>query len=281
MIDLHVHSTYSDGDKTPQQLALLCRQRGIDVFALTDHDTVDGIIEANEAAKKYGVQLVPGIEISAGDEEKEIHVVGLFVDETCADLRRYCQKCRVIRNERGHQIVEKLRQMGVEITPEEEEQIVYSRARIGHLLVEKGYAPTMRMAFQKYLSPDGKAYVPKKRISIERAIELIHKAKGVAILAHLNTVDSDREVLRQKVKKWAEMGLDGIECYYSEYTESFSAFCIKLAMEENLLRSGGSDYHGDRKKGLELGKGYGNLYVPDKLCKEIALRTLEKRRERK
>lgn len=262
MIDLHTHTTCSDGDRTPCGIVELCKESGIDVVAITDHDTVDGIEEAQHRGTELGITVVPGIEMSTEMDGQEIHLVGLFVDPHNQELLQYCKWANQQRDERGRKMIAKLRQQGVEFTQEEEEQSCSSRARIGMLLVKKQVVPDMRAAFRQYLGREGSVYVDKERIPIAKAIKVIHQAGGLAILAHLSTISNDENLLREKVARLQQAGLDGIESYYSEYSWSFSRFCQRLAEEKGLAQSGGSDFHGSSKKGLKLGRGYGGLNIP-------------------
>ncbi len=261
MIDLHTHSIYSDGEETPAEILQKCKQIGVDIIALTDHDTVDGIKEGREKALEIGIEFVGGIEISSQHLDNEIHIIGLFIDEDNEELIKYCQSAREIRENCGRQIMQKLRNFGVCITNHEEDIACHSRAMIGKLLVEKKVVKTIKEAFSTYLSNGSLAFVEKERISCQDAIDLIHKSGGIAILAHLSTISSDYITLEKIVLDLKDMGIDGIEGFYNNYSPEFSAFVLDLAKRENLAVSGGSDYHGKNKVGLYLGRGYGTLNI--------------------
>lgn len=269
MIDLHTHTKCSDGDKTPAQLVQLCREAQVSVVAITDHDTVDGVEEAVQAGRALGVGVVPGIEISTAFHGKEVHLLGLMIDWHNGTLQEYCARAVSVRQERGRKIIARLRELGIAFSEQEEAMSCHSRAKIGMLLVQKGYAPSVRGAFRKYLGRDGAAFVDKQRIPIREAIHMVHEARGLAILAHLITISPVQAAAAKAVRQLLRFGLDGIECYYGEYTPSYGEFCCQLAQRYHLARSGGSDYHGDSKKGLHLGVGYGSLYIPEQVYEEL------------
>ncbi|MGI6031471.1 MAG: PHP domain-containing protein [Eubacteriales bacterium] len=274
MIDLHVHTSCSDGDRTPEQLIDLCVESGVEVVSITDHDTVSGVDRARKQGIEKGVRVIPGIEMSTVWQQREVHLVGLFVEEKHPQLLEYCRWAGNERDHRGRAMIARLRELGISITSQEEEDSCSSRARMGMLLIQKGVVSDMRSAFRQYLSREGKAYVDKERIPIENAIGVIHQAGGLAVLAHLSTISTHEDTLRKMVSQLKDRGLDGIECYYSEYSWNFSRFCQRLADELDLAKSGGSDFHGDSKRGLQLGRGYGGLNIP-----LSALRSLEQRKK--
>lgn len=269
MIDLHTHTKCSDGDKTPAELVRLCKQSQVSIVGITDHDTVAGVEEAMQEGNQIGVQVVPGIEISTAFHGREVHLLGLMIDPENSRLQAYCTHTATVRQERGKKIIARLREMGIPFTQEEEASSCHSRAKIGMLLVQKGYAPSVRTAFRKYLGRDGAAFVDKQRVPIREAIEMVHEARGLAVLAHLITISPVQATAAKAVRQLLRFGLDGIECYYGEYTPAYTDFCCQLAQRYHLARSGGSDYHGDSKKGLHLGVGYGSLYVPEQVYEEL------------
>lgn len=269
MIDLHTHTKCSDGDKSPQELVQLCREDHVSIVGITDHDSVAGVQEAMREGSRAGVQVVPGIEISTAFHGREVHLLGLMIDPHNSQLQAYCARTATVRQVRGRKIISRLRELGIPFTEEEEEASCYSRAKIGMLLVQKGCASSVRAAFRQYLGRDGAAFVDKQRIPIREAIEMVHDARGLAILAHLITISPVQAVAAKAVRQLLGFGLDGIECYYGEYTPAYTEFCCQLARRYHLARSGGSDYHGDSKKGLHLGVGYGSLCIPEQIYEEL------------
>lgn len=269
MIDLHTHTNCSDGDKTPTQLVQLCKEGHVSVVGITDHDTVAGVEEAVKAGATLGIGVVPGIEISTAFHGKEVHLLGLMIDPYNSKLQEYCNYAALVRQTRGKKIIARLRELGISFSQQEEEMSCHSRAKIGMLLVQKGYATSVRAAFRKYLGRDGAAFVDKQRIPIRDAIQMVHEAKGLAVLAHLITISPVQAAAAKAVRQLLRFGLDGIECYYGEYTPAYTEFCCQLAQRYHLARSGGSDYHGDSKKGLHLGVGYGSLYIPEQVYEEL------------
>ncbi len=277
MIDLHTHSTASDGTYSPSELVALAREVGLYALALTDHDTVEGLAEASAAAERLGVRLVPGVEISVKFEGPgHCHILGYFVDPASRVLRETLALLKKARSERNLRMVEKLQALGVEITLEE----VVARAGGGEvgrphfapLLVEKGVVRSPEEAFERYLKKGAPAYVPKARLSPEEAFSAIFEAGGLPVLAHPVHLRLPPEELSGYVARLKAFGLSGIEAYYTDHTPEFTAFCLELARRYNLVPTGGSDFHGRNKPDIKLGRGFGNLRVPDECYHELLAR---------
>jgi predicted metal-dependent phosphoesterase TrpH len=256
--DLHTHTTASDGTLSPTELVKRSSEIGLSVLGITDHDTLGGVSEAMKASSDYGVEIVPGIEISCGwnINDYSIHILGLFVDPNNADLVSFLQKQKEARFTRAHRILELLEKEGIdtkELATEfnEKTEKVLGRPHIARFLIEKGVVKTFQEAFDKYLLRGCPAYVAKEKVLPEDGIALIHKAGGLAALAHPGLI-SDWE------KVWKEIeGLswDGIEVFYSEHTKTQVEDFYNLARDRGIVPTGGSDYHGDfGKQANSLGR---------------------------
>ena len=265
-IDLHVHSSASDGTLSPSELVLEAKKQGLLAFALTDHDTIDGIAEARTAAKEAGIELIPGVELSTEYKEKEIHMVGLFLDETNPRLLEHLTRFRDNRKNRNLKMYELLQQEGFDITKEALQEMfpdaVLTRAHVARFLLDKGYIKSISEAFEKYIGDGCRCNVPREKISPQEAIELIHHAGGKAILAHPILYHMSDQRLRELITDCVSCGLEGIEALYSTYQPGDERYIRRLADEYNLKLSGGSDFHGSNKPQIHLGSGMGDLAVP-------------------
>lgn len=265
-IDLHVHSTESDGTLTPQELVFAAKEAGLAAFAMTDHDTCSGIAKASRLAGELGIELIPGIELSTDYQGKEIHIVGLYIDPQNRLLTEKTveyQECRRTRNAR---MVQALQQEGLTITMEalqqENPDCVITRANIARFLFEHGQIRSVKEAFDRYIGDHCKCYVGRFKVDARDAIALIHAAGGVAILAHPLLYGLGAASLQKLILELKDSGLDGLEAIYSTYSPNDEKQMKKIAAENNLLISGGSDFHGSNKPDIRLGFGRGKLYVP-------------------
>lgn len=276
-VDLHTHSTASDGTFSPAAVVQMAADRGVTAIALTDHDCVDGVQEAVAAGHRLGVEVVPGIEMSAEYEPGTMHIVGLFVDPGAPSLKAKMERMQVARADRNPRIAEKLRDIGLDITYEE---IVAAsgggqvgRPHFAKVLIEKGYVRNMQDAFDRYLKKGAPAYCSRFRFSPEESIELIHEAGGVAVLAHPFTLGLDKtEQLRREITSLSEKGLDAVEVAYSAHSVADEARLRILVEELGLLESGGSDFHGTHKPGIEIGVGRGQLCIPPEVLESLRSR---------
>lgn len=271
-IDLHTHSTCSDGTLTPSEVVKLAKEKGLSAIALTDHDTIDGLEEALDAGKKYGIQVITGIEFSvAGDTE--IHLLGLNFNIDCPAIREILDEMIIQREKRNYIVIEMLGKIGIHITIDEihaeATSPVTGRSQIAKVMLKKGYVSSIKEAFDKYLSFGKPAYAERSTLSPEEAIDIIHKSGGKAFLAHLNQTGKTDERLYSLLSNLKKCGLDGIEGYYTEYTDDMNFRYRKMAEDLGLLLSGGSDFHGTNKDGYELGTGKGNLRIPYSLLEKI------------
>jgi 3',5'-nucleoside bisphosphate phosphatase len=257
-IDLHTHSTASDGLYPPAELVRRARAAGLARIGLVDHDTTGGLDEALAAGEKLGVTVVPGIEINTDLPNKrgEAHVLGYYIEYESPDFQRTLTVLREARVRRGERMVERLRERGLDITWARVREIAQGsvgRPHIARALIEKGYATDVSDAFDKWLSPGRPGYIPRYKLSPEDAVRLIKSARGVPVLAHpANIPDLEAQVLPSLVFA----GLQGLECYYGEYDTTTVARLLKLADSYGLIPTGGSDYHGPNMHPTPLGGRY-------------------------
>lgn len=267
MIDLHTHSTASDGTFSPSELIHLAKREGLKALALTDHDTTRGLPEAYEAAREEGIPFLCGVEISVKfNGPGHFHLLGYFLSPELPPLEETLKALQEARKRRNELMVEKLRALGVEITLTELEEIAkgeIGRPHFARLLVEKGYVRTPDEAFEKYLRKGAPAYVPKALLEPKEAIEKILQAKGIPVLAHPITLKLTPTELSNYLRELKELGLRGVEAYYSEHNRDFTNFLLNEAQRLGFLITGGSDFHGANKPNIRLGRGFGNLRVPE------------------
>ncbi|MBQ3546168.1 MAG: PHP domain-containing protein [Lachnospiraceae bacterium] len=281
-IDLHVHSTASDGSVRPSELVNKAIAKNLSAFALTDHDTVDGIDEAiNEASKINSVsdseiiKVIPGIELSAEYKGQDIHILGLNLDYINPQFLKQIESFRNTRNERNEKMVQSLYDHGFKnITPENilkrfGKDTVITRAHYAILMIEGGYLKNKDEAFKKYLNPGCPCYIPRTKVTVTDAVKLILLANGKPVLAHPLLYKLSANELDNLVKLLKETGLQGIEAIYSANKWNDEARMKALAKKYDLFITGGSDFHGTAKPTLELGTGYGSLKVPEELLKNI------------
>ncbi|WP_222705785.1 PHP domain-containing protein [Salidesulfovibrio onnuriiensis] len=266
MIDLHTHSTASDGTDSPRELVRKAAEIGLEALALTDHDTLQGLPEALEAGREFGVEVVPGCELSVESPEGVgwIHIVGLWIPEEAEPLQRAFDWVIEGRETRNHEIIARLRKLGINITYDN----VVARAggtvgrpHIAQELLSLGVVESVQHAFGQYLGDNGRAYVPKRKLSREQAIGVLREVGATSILAHPFMLGPSPALVESIVGGLKDMGLDGMEVFYTEHDESATKLFGRLADKFGLLKSGGSDYHGHVKPGTKLGVGKDNLDI--------------------
>ncbi len=244
-VDLHIHSNASDGLLSPAEVVRKAARLGLTFIAITDHDSVEGIVPALEAAKTFPqLTVIPGVEVSTDIPKGEVHVLGYYPDYTSPELLATLEKMRYSRRGRAQRMVAKLRDLGIRINWQRVQEIAGSssigRPHIAQAMLEKGYIASIKEAFTKYISRDGPAYVEREKMSPAEAVELILQAKGLPVLAHPFTIDDpERMIVELKAA-----GLVGIEAYYNSYTPEEVNKLVTLAERHGLIVSGGSDYHG-------------------------------------
>ena len=270
-IDLHTHSTFSDGTFSPLQLVKYAEEKGLKAFAITDHDTTEGIKEAKSI--ETNVEVISGVEISTRYDKKEIHIVGLYVNENDADLNKQLKYYREKRVTRNFEILEKLNSLGVDITIDDVKESctgdVISRAHIAKALVSKGFVGSYTEAFDRYLGDNKCAYVPRETLNYEESMELITKAGGVPVLAHPLLYKMSDTNLENMMVKLRQKGLKAVEVYYSTHSNSDTQHVMAMANRVGLIYSGGSDFHGATKPKIDMGTGMGKLAVPYEILEKI------------
>jgi hypothetical protein len=264
-VDLHTHTTASDGTLTPRALVALAERAQLAAVAVTDHDTVDGLAEAAAAARRYEeLLLVPGIEVSAAPPSGTLHLVGLGIDAAAPSVQRLGQFMRASREERNPQIVARLQALGVAIDMDDVRGAaaavggkgqVISRLHVAEALRRRGHVRTTKEAFQRYLARGRAAYVERRRPAAAEAIAAIHEAGGLAVLAHpVQLACDNRAQLERIVRDLADAGLDAVEAYHSDHTPEQTRAYLELAERLELGVSGGSDFHGEPKPGAKVGR---------------------------
>lgn len=270
MIDLHLHSTFSDGTATPEELVREAEKLGLKAIALTDHDETAGLPSFLKAGKDSLVETIPGVEIAVSWYGGSLHILGLFIDHEEPSLQALLKTIREFRDKRNKVVCQKLKEAGAEVSFEDVENAaggrVVGRPHFAQILVEQGHAADLRDAFNTYLVNGCPAFSRRYLPLPNEAINVVRKAGGLAIWAHpVGMRELPQSKLRQTAAKMKSMGLAGIEAYYSEYSPQQEAMVKKVAGELNLLESGGTDWHGERTPGLTMGTGKGELVIPDDL----------------
>ena len=273
IVDLHTHTTESDGSFTPEELIAEAKRVGLSAIAITDHDSISGIKKAAPLANELGIELIPGVELSTDYNGKEVHVVGLYVDVEDDYFLGKIKEFKENRDSRNAIMVENLQKEGFAITMEEltaeNPDCVITRANIARFLYEHGMIPTIQTAFEKYIGDNCKCYVNRFKITPMDGVQLIKEAGGTAILAHPLLYHMSDATLQKMVNEMKEAGLDGIEAIYCTYTPAEERQMKQFAKENGLLISGGSDFHGTTKPKLNLATGYGKLYIPYEILEAI------------
>ncbi len=279
MIDLHSHSTVSDGTDAPAEVVALGATAGLSALALTDHDTLEHLPEARAAASDRGLRLVPGCEISCelgGRAPGTMHLLVYFVDDTPGPLQDRLGELQTGRNERNTQIIDALRAHGVDVTGEELRAEAgpgsVGRPSLARILVRKGYVSTIQEAFDRWLARGKPAYFERPRLTPEESIELAHASGAVTVVAHPGSLELAPTALDALVADLAAAGLDGLECLYGRYEPHQRRDYADLAHHHGLAVTGGSDYHGENKPDLRVGTGRGDLAVPDELLDALEAR---------
>lgn len=265
-IDLHTHSNASDGSMSPKEVMVAAKAAGLSAVALTDHDTIVGIPEALAAAEILNIECIPGIELSAFYKGLEVHIVGLFLNIHDSTFQKRLQSFQDIRNARNLQMLQKMQNAGVSLSLDDflknSENFVLTRAHLAQYLLHIGYVSSIAEAFDKYLSPGMPFYVPKTGVSPKDCIEAIRENGGIAILAHPLTYQFRQAKLTECLNTLKGYGLQGMETYYSTFSDADHRAMSRLAKAHGLLASGGSDFHGAAKPHIHIGTGMGRLVIP-------------------
>src|SRR5574341_458919 len=259
-IDLHLHTTASDGMSTAAEVVERARTLQISAIAITDHDSVEAIGEARILGEKHGIEIISGIELSAYSGENEIHILGYYFDDKNPNLLKKLHELCIVREQRIHEIVEKLREANVNITIEDVFKLsgegAVGRLHVARALVEKKIVSNTKEAFRQFLSNGKCAYVSKERLSTRDTIELLLKLGGVPVIAHPGLLNQD-----DLIPKLVKEGLKGIEVYHPEHSPEKVSRYTKLAKEHDLIITGGSDCHGMAKGKVLMG----TIKVPHEL----------------
>jgi predicted metal-dependent phosphoesterase TrpH len=262
-VDLHCHSTASDGTFAPSKVVALAVASGLSALALTDHDTIGGVSEAAESARKAGIDFLPGIEISCDvPRPATMHLLGYGVDPQSPILHDLTRRLVQARDDRNPRIIQKLNELGVAITmPEVETEAggeVVGRPHIAAVLLRKGYVTSIKQAFDKYLGQGAAAYFDKERLTPRQAIGLVNESGGIAVLAHPVQLRTENDAQLERIfKDLKDVGLDGLEVIHSDHDAALVQKYTKLADRFGLLKTGGSDFHGTNKKDIRLGVANG------------------------
>lgn len=279
-IDLHVHSTRSDGTYSPKELVDYALQKGLAAFALTDHDSIDGLDEAINYANTLrqinpdAPEVIPGIEFSTEYQGKDVHIVGLFIDYKAPDFQKYLVdfvNSRTLRNQKMCSLLQD--GAGMDITYEKLTEAfpdcVITRAHYARYMMSKGYVKSIPEAFDRYIGDHAPYYIPREKVTPAQAIKLILSVGGIPVLAHPLLYGMGKTRLDALVAELKDVGLIALEAIYSTYTAGEEREMRALAQKYNLCISGGSDFHGDNKPKLDLGTGYGSLYVPCEILSKL------------
>ncbi len=265
-IDLHTHSTKSDGSLTPTELIDAALKANLGAVALTDHDTTAGLSEAMNYAKDKPIQVIPGIELSTAYGKIDIHLIGLFIDPTSKALENHLKdiiEARTIRNKKMCAEFEKHHiKLSYEDLLTEYPESVITRAHYATYLYKHGHVKSVKEAFERYVGDNASCYIPREHITPQQGISIIKETGGIPILAHPTIYKMSKKSLEDFVEILANAGLKGIETTYSTYSTSDTAFIKRLAKKNHLMESGGSDFHGALKPTIQIGKGQGKLFVP-------------------
>lgn len=283
-IDLHIHSTASDGTFSPKQILQLAKELNLGAISITDHDTLAGSKEALRLGIPSPVKFLTGVEISTSPPKSflcdsgSLHILGYAIDLDDPDLNQALKVLQESRENRNPHIIQRLRQMGIDISLKEIHDAIgngqIGRPHIAQVMVKKGFAESIQAAFDNYLGKGKPAYVDKFRIDSDKAIAIIRGAKGVPVLAHPGLISYDTDsALENLILTLKSVGLKGIEVFYPEHSPSQAAYYEKLARRYGLLMTGGSDFHGDLTPEVQLGTGKGALQIPYALYEALVSET--------
>ncbi len=273
-VDLHVHSTASDGSETPSETVRLAARAGLTAVALTDHDSLEGVEEARAEAERQGIELIPGVELSCEWDRGGLHIVVLFLEPGPGPLQDRLGELREGREGRTLVMIERLACLDIHIDYEEVVRQAkggsIGRPHIAAVMQRKGYVPDIPSAFACYLGRGRPAYAPRPLLRPEEAIGLAGRSGAVSVAAHPHTIGLDSAAeYAAFYRRMAGLGLAGVECYYPEYDLRMRRDLAQTVGAHGLLPSGGSDFHGTYKPGLRVGVGRGDLIVPDRILEDL------------
>lgn len=273
-IDLHIHSTASDGSEAPTAVIRAAAAGRLSAVALTDHDTLAGIPEARAEAERHGIVLVPGVELSVDWDGRPMHLLAYWIEPGTGPLQDRLSALRAGRDDRNARVVEALTEMGIDITLDEVTAESgggsVGRPHIAAVLAAKGVVGSIAEAFDRYLAAGRPAYRTRARLSAAEAATLARASGGVAVVAHPHTVADRRDEFADAFARFADSGIAGVECHYVEYPPAHRARLASIAERLGLVATGGSDFHGRYRPGISIGTGRGDLAVPDGLLDDLA-----------
>ena len=275
LIDLHSHTNASDGSLSPSEFVLYCKEKNVTAAAVTDHDTAAAAGECIKYGKKYGVNIIPGIELSA-KFSGELHILGLFIDYTNKNFQNCTSLLKEFRKERNIKMINKFGENGIKINintvlkfKNDADISTIGRVHMAKALIEKGYCTSVSDAFSKYLSHSSPFYCEREKFTAKKCIEIIHSAGGLSFLAHpCHSAKTARE-LETLIKILVSYGLDGIECYHSSMTPAHTKSALELCKKYSLLISAGSDFHGINKETANLGHTFGGCEIHEEILLNI------------
>ncbi|CCK79037.1 ribonuclease III [Desulfobacula toluolica] len=282
MIDLHIHSTASDGSFSPLEIMTLAKETGVRAISITDHDTLDGIKEIQKHPLFVCPEFIAGVEISCEPPTEfkylgSIHLLGYGFSVYDKNLNAILDEAKKARAQRNPEIIKRLNSLGFDITIEQVEQhfgaTQTGRPHIAELMKELGYVKTFKEAFDKYLGKDKPAYVDKYKVSCQKAIQTIQQAGGISVLAHPGLLTFNKtHQMETFIDVLISYGLEGIEVYYTDHDAAMTSYYQRLAIQKNLMMTGGSDFHGDFNDGVRIGTGKDNLNIGYSLFKALTVR---------
>ncbi len=268
-IDLHSHTTCSDGTLTPKELMFYAKEKGLDAIALSDHDCIRGLKEARTYANELGIHLINAIEFAGFYIDRELHILGLFVDVNNENFVKTVDGIEQGRLDRNVEMCRRFSELNIPMTIDDlnggNPYKVVTRSHFAEYLVDNGFMPDKESSFKKYLLDGCNTYLPREYYNTKEIIDIIHSAGGIAILAHPTLYRFSKLEIETAIATLKQEGLDGVEGYYSTYTRQEQEYVLSLANKYDLVVTGGSDYHGDTKPGLDLKDGYGSLAIPENL----------------
>lgn len=266
-VDLHTHSTYSDGSATPGEIVAAAVGAGLSGIALTDHDNLDGIAECRAATIAAGIAFIPGTELSVQWRDRSMHMLVYFLEPGDGPLQSRMEELRRGRADRNSEIAQRLRSIGIDLTLEEVAATaggtVVGRPHFAAVMIAKRYVATVGEAFDRYLANGRPCYVDRPRLAAIDAITLADDSGGIAVIAHPHTLGLTAPEYAAAFEELVEAGLGGIEAYYGEYAPELRARIAEICSDLGIVATGGSDYHGSYKPHLQVGTGKGDLRVPD------------------
>jgi predicted metal-dependent phosphoesterase TrpH len=274
VIDLHTHSTVSDGSDAPEHIAELAAEAGCSLVALTDHDRLDGVAAAGRRATELGVRFVPGCELSCEVSSGSMHILVYWLEPGAGPLQDELGRLQAARDQRNRIMAGLLQRLGLPVTYDELQQEAggsgAGRPHVASILVRKGVVSSVQEAFDVWLAKGKPAYVEKERLTPSDALRLARRSGAVAVLAHPLTLGLSRTELDRTVGELAEQGLEGLEAIYGRYSPAEREGLAALAASHGLVATGGSDHHGAYKPDLRVGVGRGDLDVPESVADALA-----------